>query len=210
MRYILFLLIAFNVAASNCFAQLNSYSVGFDLNPLANSEKTAINLVLLSTKDNLPIKLNVSYGNNIKPRGNYEYNFFYLKPGYLLKLSENEVRGKLFYLASNLDMARIGHHFKTTITDIMQTSRVIEYNEVSYTLGYELEIGIYKNIGKSLFSLHYGFTLGGVLLHDDPMRSYFNLSEPYNTHIPGIGNNSDLSLTIPLNFTAFIGLSTRL
>ncbi len=205
MKHLVFLLIIFKVNMFQSIAQLNPYVLSFDINPFANSEESLANLALLSTKDNLPIKLIIAYGNKIKPRNEYEYNFFYLKPGYLIKLSENELRGKLFYLAANLDMARISHHFKATITDQMQTSRVIEYNAVSYTLGYELELGIYKNVGASLFNYHYGFTIGNTFVHNDPMKAYFHLKRPFNDHVPGIGSGE-----LPLYLTLFFGFGTRL
>ncbi|MBP9186109.1 MAG: hypothetical protein KBE91_03565 [Bacteroidia bacterium] len=193
------------VCCLSAMAQLNKYSIGFDLNPMANGTSAVINLSLLSTKNKLPLKLNACFAGPSLPEKGYQYSFLYLEPGFVIKLDENIAEKNLFYLSLNLNIAYLQHNFTTTLVDDFGTKRIFTINPNVLVLGYEIELGWFNNIGKTMFNIHYGISLGAPFLNHKVMDKYFKVNKsPINYQSPGIGSGNAITGSL------FLGFGTRL
>lgn len=189
-------------------AQLNNYVINVECSPLANSWQSPLGFTFLSLKTKIPYKLDFSFGDGAPNDGyhyssneDYKYSFVYLKPGFIIKAAVNEKNKSIFCIAVNLNLFYMNHDFRARIEDNLGSSRVINLNKEIYSWGYQVELIRYKNIGNSMFNIHYGAGYGITFKDTDAIAAFVKTSKGsfYKT-APGIGNG----------LVVFLGIGTRI
>lgn len=204
MKRYIFIFIILAGLVNPIHGQFNKYLFGFDINPMSNGTGSVFNVTLVSTQNKLPLKVSTWVGGPSSPFKDYLYTYAYLKPGFLIKLKKNEEKKRLVYLSLNLNAAYLWHTLETEIEDDFKTKKMVKFDAESAVIGYEIAFGKYRNIGNTMFSLHYGITLGKIYQSKDVMSNYIKSDETINNHAPGLGYGKSITGSI------FLGISTRL